>query len=519
MMQKELKYGLWCVCALFTLMAACTPEEGDEGSNTDTENSVIEDDTNFPLEDLDVLVGDHPVSQGKELARFDSKYDLELPASFNVVETLSPVRNQRSRGVCSIFSTVGLMEHLYIKAGMQDPDFSEQYLQWSTKVQGGYFPHTGGSSGNANISTINRYGIPEESAWPYEGSKWSASDDPECGKMGDDYEVPTKCFTNGDPDQMTRDAKKYFLPRREYVSSYTNSLKTYMFKNKRAVVSGMDFYYQSWSHGGSSLGLNSGNKSAGAVVYPGPEAIKEGKEKPAGHSILLVGWDDEKTFPRLGTDGKPLLDDNGEVVYDKGFFLFKNSWGTGGSWGSKNEFGPGFGWLSYKYVQEFGRSVSAAEPELEEPVVEICGDGLDNDSNGLIDCEDSACSANMTCSAMAQTATFSSMTGEVAIPDNDPMGVQDKISVELDERIALVKVTLDVEHSWIGDLDILVISPEGDVAVISENDGSAGKSIKDTFVLEDFNGENAKGDWVIDIADNSRQDDGKLLGWSIEITY
>lgn len=515
-MKQEFKYGVWCIAALLTLAACGT--DGDGETPSDTSNIVLEDDTNFPLEDLDVLVGDHPASQGKELARYDSKFDLTLPPAFDVTDSLTGISNQKSRGVCSVFSTVGLMEHLYLKAGMANPDFSEQYLQWAAKFQGGFFPRSGGSSGNANITTINKFGIPEEAAWPYEGSKWTTSNDPECDRSGDSKSLPTKCHTNGEPSQMTLDAKRFFLPKKEYVSSFTKSLQTYMFKNKRAVVSGMDFYYQSWSHGGSSLGINKENKLAGAVVSPGPESIAEGKEKPAGHSILLVGWDDNKQFPRLDTDGEPLRDADGNIIYDKGFFLFKNSWGAGGQWGSKNEFGPGFGWLSYSYVQKFGRSVSAGEPELEKPMVEICGDGLDNDGNGSSDCADSACSANMSCSVMAEIAKFES-TPMIAIPDNDEMGIQDKLVVDLDRPIAQLKLTVDLDHSWTGDLDIILINPKGEIAVVREADGESGQGIQETFVIEDFNGVNAAGEWTLDVSDNSRRDEGILNIWTLEITH
>ncbi len=42
-------------------------------------------------------------------------------------------------------------------------------------------------------------------------------------------------------------------------------------------------------------------------------------------------------------------------VMEKGFFLFKNSWGTSG-FGILNRFGPGYGWISYAYVADSRRS-------------------------------------------------------------------------------------------------------------------------------------------------------------------
>jgi hypothetical protein len=38
---------------------------------------------------------------------------------------------------------------------------------------------------------------------------------------------------------------------------------------------------------------------------------------------------------------------------EKGFWLFKNSWGTA-SFGVENPYGAGYGWLSYRYVDEYG---------------------------------------------------------------------------------------------------------------------------------------------------------------------
>lgn len=467
------------------------------------------------LASLESVVGDHPEENGETLERLDEKFDITLPAKFDVVDTQSPVRNQASRGVCSIFSTVGLMEHLYIKAGQADPDFSEQYLQWSAKFEVGSFPNTGGSSGSSNLDAIVRYGIVVEEDWPYEGRGWNSSNDPECDG---EKSQPTRCYTNGAPPEEALAAGKFKLPKREYVSSYTDSLKTYMFKNKRAVVSGMSFYYQSWSHGGSKLEVNMDNKRAGAVVFPSDADQADSEERPAGHSILLVGWDDTKEFPRLAEDGSPLTDEDGNVIMDKGFFLFKNSWGTGGAWGSENEFGKGYGWLSYRYVQRWGRSVSAAEPELDAPPVEICGDGFDNDENGLSDCDDSACASESICVEDNRNVSFTSEPGE-AIPDGDIDGLLDTISVDANDVIKGINVTVDIEHTWKGDVSILLIDPNGEPAVLLEADASTGTTITETFFTDEFNGQEAAGEWTINVIDEARFDTGTLNSWEIEFIF
>lgn len=468
-----------------------------------------------PLSDLDDVIGDHPEENGQVLDRLDQKFDITLPAKFDLVETQSPVRNQAGRGVCSIFSTVGLMEHLYIKAGEPMPDFSEQYLQWSAKVEVGAFPRTSGSSGKSNLEAIVKHGIVTEADWPYVGKKWTTSDHEAC--TGEDSQ-PTLCYTHDSPPASALAAKKYTLPRQQAITSFPDSIKTHMFKNQTAVVSGMTFFYQAWSHGGSKLGINQENKAAGAVVFPSSKDQELSLVSRAGHSILLVGWDDTIEFARLDEKGKPLTDEDGNVIMDKGFFLFKNSWGTGGSWGKDNPFGKGYGWLSYRYVQRWGRSVSATVPDLTKDLVEICGDNADNDRNGLSDCEDAACSGEAMCQNNTRVETFKSQDGPIMIPDNDTTGITSAINVAAEGSVKSLSVTVDITHSWSGDVSILVMAPSGEFAVLRESNTNSGDDIKETFTTNVLNNEDVNGEWLLMVDDGSKFDTGTLNGWSMNVT-
>ena len=130
--------------AFLGLGAACN-DSGPDQPTTDP------NDTEAPLEDHDSLLGDAP--SNNDLPE-DGKFDAVYPAQFDLADLQSPVKSQGSRGVCSIFGTVALMEHLYIKEGtFSEPDFSEQFLQWSAKVELGSFTHTGGSSARSASAT------------------------------------------------------------------------------------------------------------------------------------------------------------------------------------------------------------------------------------------------------------------------------------------------------------------------------------------------------------------------------
>jgi len=288
------------------------------------------------------------------------KADGTWPAQYtDLVAQQSPVRDQDRRGVCTIFSTTALMEHLYIKAGMATPDFSEQYLQWSVKVKLGRYSTGEGSNNDDNVEAIHQFGIPEESVWPYNGKEWDATNDPDCKPDGTEtQELPTKCWTQGDPPAAAQSAKMYTLPEGQWLSTY--AIKEHMSTQKTAVVVGLDFFYQAWNHGGSKLPINRDDFKKGIVRFPNATDIQKSHEERAGHGILLVGWDDNLEVDEIGADGKATGNKQ------KGFYIFKNSWGT--DWfGVDNPYGKGYGFISQKYVEQYGSAYVDDVPDLSMP--------------------------------------------------------------------------------------------------------------------------------------------------------
>lgn len=345
--------------ALFSIAAAaagCGDGEPVEELTPVRADQIPENDA--PLSKLAELKRDFP---GDAVLPFEGKADVVLPKKFDIVSMQTPVKSQGSRGVCSIFSTIGLMEMLYKKAGMTSPDFAEQYLQWSVKNQVGAFTDTEGSSDNYNLQAINKYGIPAEEAWPYESTPWNTAKDPACtGGEG----LPIKCYTNGEPPASVLSAPLFKLPAGRWVS--TSSIKNVIYEKKVGVVVGFDFFYQSWNHRRSTLPVNASYFSQGYVLFPNATDISESHKHEAGHSVQIVGWDDTLEVQTVDADGKPVVDSKGKPVKEKGFFLFKNSWGTTG-FGATNTKAPGYGWLSYRYVNTYGSGNTSNPPVLPRP--------------------------------------------------------------------------------------------------------------------------------------------------------
>jgi subtilisin-like proprotein convertase family protein len=437
----------------------------------------------------------------------EAKFDQVLPAQFDLVDTQSPVKSQGSRGVCSIFGSVALMEHLYISEGtLADPDFSEQFLQWSAKNEVGAFPNTSGSNARSNIQALSRFGTVVEMDWAYESSPWGEDDDAECTGDGQ----PTKCYTNGEPPAGALMAERWTIPRGRWINNSAESIKAHMFNSQTAVQAGGDFFYQAWGHGGSRIPRYRGYRDDGYVLAPNQADIDSSNEHPAGHSYLLVGWDDELEVQAVDGDGELAVDESGEPIMQKGFFLFKNSWGTG--WATNNPFGAGYGWIAYGYVEEYLNAYASSVPEV--MLTEACGDGVDNDMNALVDCADPACADDRSCVDPAGTYSSDEL---LDIPDNDATGVSSTIEVADGGTISGLSVDVDITHTYRGDLTVELSKGDTTVTLIS-GEGAGEDDLVRSFDVSGFDGQDAAGSWTLTVRDEAGADTGTLNGWALTIT-
>jgi len=478
------------------LIAACASEDGPTPYDDDP-----------PLSGEDEVKGDAPAN-----APDDSKADEVFPAQWNELKTKqSPVKSQGSRGVCSIFATTAQVENLYITAGVPDADFSEQYLQWSVKNQVGAFANTEGSDGGSNLEAVVSYGTVEESAWPYETFPWSAANDPACNG-GEN--LPTKGYTNGEPPASATSAHKFKLPSKRWISSSPTSIKHHLMQKKTGVVVGMTFFYQSWNHRRSTLPVDAEYWRQGYVTYPNAKDKTESAMHRAGHAILIIGWDDNLEVPMRDETGAVIKDADGNPKTEKGFWIFKNSWGTAG-FGISHANGPGYGYLSMKYVQEYGNAATAEVPDLGAQTETACDDGLDDDGDNQIDCADSDCATNPACSSNPTVHTYTA-SPNAAIPDNDPTGVSSTIPVPDAGAIGSVKVTVAIDHTYRGDLTV-TLAHGGTTKTVVARQGGSEDDIRAAFDVAGFTGAALVGDWTLNVADGAAVDTGTLESWTLEV--
>ncbi|MCA9606457.1 MAG: proprotein convertase P-domain-containing protein, partial [Myxococcales bacterium] len=106
--------------------------------------------------------------------------------------------------------------------------------------------------------------------------------------------------------------------------------------------------------------------------------------------------------------------------------------------------------------------------------------------------------------------------GNIAIPDNDAAGISSPASVGGEGVVASVNVTLDVTHTYIGDL-LIELEHGGVRRTIHNREGGSTDNIARTINVVGFEGAAASGEWLLHVSDRANRDVGTLNSWRIEV--
>jgi extracellular elastinolytic metalloproteinase len=113
----------------------------------------------------------------------------------------------------------------------------------------------------------------------------------------------------------------------------------------------------------------------------------------------------------------------------------------------------------------------------------------------------------------------------VTIPDNNPTGVSSSIAIAQSGAVRGIKVSVDITHSWIGDLRVELIAPSGQSAILHDQSGHDEDNLIRNYdsvtspALAALAGQAVQGNWVLRVKDLAAQDIGKLNKWSLELTF
>ncbi|MHB1147375.1 MAG: reprolysin-like metallopeptidase [Lutibacter sp.] len=127
------------------------------------------------------------------------------------------------------------------------------------------------------------------------------------------------------------------------------------------------------------------------------------------------------------------------------------------------------------------------------------------------------------------------------IPDNNATGVSSIINITTNKLIRDVNVTVNITHPWIGDLDLILISPSGKSVLLVASRQDPGQNYTNTVfddsalnplssgtapytgtfspegTLSNFYNEESYGIWILKVVDSGPDDIGKINSWNLEI--
>ncbi|MFJ3582130.1 S8 family peptidase [Streptomyces sp. NPDC090127] len=110
-------------------------------------------------------------------------------------------------------------------------------------------------------------------------------------------------------------------------------------------------------------------------------------------------------------------------------------------------------------------------------------------------------------------AYFESLT-DVAIADNATVESPITVSGVTGNAPATLKVGVDIKHTYIGDLKVDLVAPDGTVYTVHNRTGSGTDNIVQTFTVN-ASAEVAGGVWKLRVNDNANQDTGKIDAWNL----
>ena len=98
----------------------------------------------------------------------------------------------------------------------------------------------------------------------------------------------------------------------------------------------------------------------------------------------------------------------------------------------------------------------------------------------------------------------------------DESEVSDTIRVDSSDRLGSVTVNVDIRHTYVGDLQVLLVHAGQQIALHRRTGGGAADLTR-SWEISNFEGLPAGGAWTLTVSDHAAGDTGKLVAWSLEL--
>jgi M6 family metalloprotease-like protein len=123
----------------------------------------------------------------------------------------------------------------------------------------------------------------------------------------------------------------------------------------------------------------------------------------------------------------------------------------------------------------------------------------------------------------AQTASGEARPNK-PIPDNRVAGISSVIRIAQAGSVSRIKVKVNIQHPYIGDLRVTLRSPANRIDVLHAQIGGSADNLVATYdsnspgMLASMIGQPLQGDWVLNVSDRAARDLGVLKDWKVELT-
>ncbi|MEJ1096872.1 MULTISPECIES: S8 family serine peptidase [unclassified Pseudoxanthomonas] len=111
------------------------------------------------------------------------------------------------------------------------------------------------------------------------------------------------------------------------------------------------------------------------------------------------------------------------------------------------------------------------------------------------------------------TQTYTNGT-DVTISDNTTVNSSVAVSGRTGNAPSNASVAVNIVHTYIGDLKVDLIAPDGSVYVLHNRSGGSADNINQTYSVN-LSSEALNGTWTLRVNDNANQDTGYINSWSV----
>lgn len=113
----------------------------------------------------------------------------------------------------------------------------------------------------------------------------------------------------------------------------------------------------------------------------------------------------------------------------------------------------------------------------------------------------------------------------LAIPDADSIGVTHTLNITETGKLKDISVDVAVTHTFIRDLQVVLIAPSGATAMLHNRTGGGADNIDTTYnrtsapALDTLLNQEINGDWALHVSDLEAADTGALDKWAVKLFY